>query len=228
MAFPSSLRGCFTTSPLSPAAGERGPQQRRRQDCLPVDRPLPLALRWGGADERRGPARDPLVRDTQLSLLEAVLFSADEPLSLRKLGQAAGLPGGPAVRHLLRKLKQLYDQDQTAFQVEELAGGFQLLTRPVFHRWLVGARRQSHELRLTPAMRETLAIIAYRQPIMRAEIEGIRGVQCAETLRLLMEKGLIRITGRHDSLGRPVLYGTTRKFLQVYGLKSLQDLPQGA
>ena len=81
-------------------------------------------------------------------------------------------------------------------------------------------------MRLTSAARETLAIIAYRQPIMRADIESIRGVHCGEVLRLLMEKGLVRIAGRHESLGRPVLYGTTKKFLQVFGLKNLKDLPQ--
>ncbi len=80
-------------------------------------------------------------------------------------------------------------------------------------------------MKLTAASRETLAIVAYRQPIMRADIEGIRGVHCGETLRLLMEKGLVKITGRDDSLGRPVLYGTTKRFLQMFGLKSLKDLP---
>jgi segregation and condensation protein B len=145
---------------------------------------------------------------------------------VRKLVQAAGLPDAATARRLLKKLQSLYDQDGTAFQIGELAGGFQLLTRPEYHRWLASLRRGGHELRLTSAARETLAIVAYRQPIMRAEIEAIRGVHCGETLRLLMEKGLIRIVGRDDSLGRPVLYGTTKKFLQVFGLKSIKDLPR--
>jgi segregation and condensation protein B len=159
-------------------------------------------------------------------MVEAALLAADEPLSVRKLVQAAGLPDAAAARRLLRKLQELYDRDGTAFQVEELAGGFQLLTRPEYHRWLATLRRTQQEVRLTAAARETLAIVAYRQPIMRAEVEAIRGVQCGETLRLLMEKGLVRIAGRDDSLGRPVLYGTTKKFLQVFGLKNLKDLPQ--
>ena len=129
-------------------------------------------------------------------------------------------------RRLLRKLQGLYDSDDTAFQIEELAGGFQLLTRPAYHRWLATLRRGQVDLHLTGAARETLAIVAYRQPIMRANIEAIRGVHCGETLRLLMEKGLVRITGRDDSLGRPVLYGTTKKFLQIFGLRTLKDLPQ--
>lgn len=203
----------------------RGPAARRRCKRLPIDRVQPLALRWAD-EESRSRERDPLVRDPQVALLEAALFCADEPLPPRRLAQIAGLADAAAIRRLAKKLQQLYDEDGAAFAIEEIAGGLQLLTRPPFHRWLANARRQTHELRLTPAMRETLAIIAYRQPIMRADIESIRGVQCAETLRLLMEKGLVRITGRHDSLGRPVLYGTTKKFLQVYGLRSLHDLPK--
>ncbi|HVL16095.1 MAG TPA: SMC-Scp complex subunit ScpB, partial [Gemmata sp.] len=83
-----------------------------------------------------------------------------------------------------------------------------------------------HELRLTPAALETLAVIAYKQPIMRAEVEKVRGVACGEMVRHLMEKGLVRVAGRHDSLGRPQLYGTTKRFLQVFGLNTLKDLPE--
>ncbi len=162
-----------------------------------------------------------------LALLEAMLLIADEPLPLRKLVQVTGLADAATVRRWLNKLQDLYDQDGSAFELEELAGGFQLMTRPEYHRWLTTVRKSQQELRLTAASRETLAIVAYRQPIMRADIEAIRGVHCGETLRLLMEKGLVKITGRDDSLGRPVLYGTTKAFLQVFGLKSLKDLPSG-
>jgi segregation and condensation protein B len=123
-------------------------------------------------------------------------------------------------------LQVLYEQDGTAFQVEELAGGFQLLTRPEYHPWLARWRRAGNEMRLSAAARETLAIVAYRQPITRADVEAIRGVQSADMLHQLMEKGLVRIAGRDESLGRPVLYATTRKFLQMFGLRSLRDLPQ--
>ena len=147
-------------------------------------------------------------------------------MTVRRLAQAAGLADATEARHLLRQLGELYEREGSAFQVEELAGGFQLLTRPEFYPWLVRLRKASGELKLTPAARETLAIIAYRQPIVRADVEAIRGVQCGDVLRQLMEKGLVRIAGRDDSLGRPVLYGTTRKFLQLFGLRSLKDLPQ--
>jgi segregation and condensation protein B len=204
----------------------RGPLARRRPDQLPRNHRLPLIYRFdlGAAAETGG--NDPLARDPLLAALEAALLMADEPLPGRRLAQVIGVADAGAVRRLLKKLQSHYEADGTAFQIEELAGGFQLLTRPEYHRWLASLRRGGVEVRLTGPARETLAIVAYRQPIMRAEIEAIRGVHCGETLRLLMEKGLVKIVGRDDSLGRPVLYGTTKKFLQIFGLKSIKDLPQ--
>jgi segregation and condensation protein B len=202
----------------------RGPMVRRDSRQFPANHRQPALYRnWSEPDwEFAGPGE--LNRDRQLAVIEAALMAADEPLPARRLAFIAGLKDGTEARRLVRKLQRLYE-DGTAFQVEELAGGFQLLTRPHFHPWLVRMRRTGNDLRLSAASRETLAIIAYRQPIMRADIEAVRGVQCSDILRQLMEKGLIRITGRHDSLGRPVLYGTTRKFLQIFGLRSLKDLP---
>jgi segregation and condensation protein B len=186
---------------------------------------LPLIYRQPGDFDDAGASADPLGREPALALLEAALLIADEPLPIRKLVQVIGTVDAAAVRRLLKKLQEAYDADGTAFELEELAGGFQLMTRPEYHRWLTSLKRSQQELRLTPASRETLAIVAYRQPIMRADVEAIRGVHCGETLRLLMEKGLVKIAGRDDSLGRPVLYGTTKRFLQMFGLKSLKDLP---
>ncbi len=203
-----------------------GPLARRSPAALPCDRRLPdVHRRLVDAGRPRGPA-DPLARSPQLAMLEAALLIADEPLPLRKLAQLAGLPDSATARGLLKQLQACYELDGTAFQVSELAGGFQLLTRPEYRRWLSPLRRKHDDIKLTSAAKETLAIVAYRQPIMRAEIEAIRGVHCGETLRLLMEKGLVKIAGRDDSLGRPVLYGTTKKFLQHFGLKSLRELPR--
>jgi segregation and condensation protein B len=187
--------------------------------------PLPLVCRLLGEVAEPAPTGEG-VRDPALALVEAILLVTDEPLPARKLARTAGLADAAEARRLLRRLQESYERDGSAFQVEELAGGFQLLTRPQFHRWLVRLRSSGDELRLSGAARETLAIVAYRQPIMRADVEAIRGVHCGDMLHLLMDRGLIRIAGRHDSLGRPVLYGTTRKFLQVFGLRSLKDLPQ--
>jgi segregation and condensation protein B len=209
------------------SAPPRGPLDRRRPDRLPANVRLPAVYRYATDAPAEARPADPLARDAPLALLEAVLLAADEPLPVRKLMQVAGVPDAAIARRLLKRLQALYEQDGSAFQVEELAGGFQLLTRAEFHRWLAGLRRGNLDLRLSAPARETLAIVAYRQPIMRADVEAIRGVHCGDTLRLLMERGLVRIAGRHDSLGRPVLYGTTKKFLQLFGLKSLKDLPEG-
>ena len=192
---------------------------------MPRNHQLSLIYRLHVESDEEGASSDPLAREPALALLEAVLLIADEPLPIRKLVQVTGLSGAPAARQLLKKLQEQYDWDGASFELEELAGGFQLMTRPEYHRWLTSMKRSQQELKLTTASRDTLAIVAYRQPIMRADIEAIRGVHCGETLRLLMEKGVVKIVGRDDSLGRPVLYGTTKRFLQVFGLKSLKDLP---
>jgi len=192
---------------------------------LPCNHRPPALHRFFLEDSERT-AGGELARDAPLALVEAALLTADEPLTLRRLAAAAGLTDSSEVRRLVQRLQTLYEQDGTAFQVEELAGGFQLLTRLEYHPWLARWRRAGNEMRLSTAARETLAIVAYRQPITRADVEAIRGVQSGDMLHQLMEKGLLRIAGRDDSLGRPVLYGTTRKFLQLFGLRSLRDLPQ--
>lgn len=202
-----------------------GVATRRPQHVYPGNHALPPAL-WP-QDSAPAPL-GPLVRSATLARVEAALFAADEPLTPKKLAIAAELADTSEARRLVQMLKNFYDQDGTAFQIEEIAGGWQLRSRPQYHPWLVRLRRTNPDPKLSAAALETLAIIAYRQPMMRADIEAIRGVQCAEILRLLMEKGLIRIAGRHDSLGRPVLYGTTKKFLQMFGLNSLKDLPEVA
>ncbi len=186
---------------------------------------LPLALR-SRAEQTEPAARDPHARDGKLARLEAALIISDEPLAARKLAEVAGLADATAARALIERLQNLYDADGSAFQVEEIAGGYQLLTRTHYHTWLARLKRTGHELRLTPTAIETLAVIAYKQPIMRAEVEKVRGVACGDIVRQLMEKGLVRVAGRHDSLGRPQVYGTTKKFLQLFGLNTLKDLPE--
>jgi len=204
----------------------RGPQTRPARDSLPFNRRLPLAYRYLREAQAEPAIQGPGARDAVLATVEAALFAADEPLTSRRLAQAAGLADATEARRQVRRLRALFEEDGSAFQVEEVAGGYQLLTRPEFHTWLARLRRAGNELRLSGPARETLAIIAYRQPIARADIEAIRGVQCSDVIRQMMEKGLVRIAGRDDSLGRPVLYGTTKKFLQAFGLKSLRDLPE--
>jgi segregation and condensation protein B len=170
-------------------------------------------------------AGDHFVRDVATARLEAALFSAEGPISVRRLMAIAELPEVPEIHRALEILRTAYEQEGSAFQIVELAGGLQLLTRPEYFTWIMRFRQSTGNAKLSPALLETLAIVAYRQPIMRADLEAIRGVHCGDALRELMERGLVRIAGRDDSLGRPIRYATGRHFLQAFGLRDLQDLP---
>ena len=139
--------------------------------------------------------------------------------------QFAALPDASAVPAMIDQLNLAYEASGTAFRVERLATGYQLMSRPIFARWLDKIHERQARLKLSPPAMETLTIIAYRQPLTRADLEEVRGVQSTEMLKQLMERGLVKITGEHDSLGRPYLYGTTRLFLESFGVRSLDDLP---
>lgn len=156
---------------------------------------------------------------------EAVLLFTRDPLPLRKLAQLAGLADATEARTLLRQLNELYDRTGSALRVEEIAGGYQLLTRPGLAPWLRRFASAPASVRLSSPAMETLAVVAYRQPVLRANIEAIRGVACGEILRQLMQRDLVRICGRSEELGRPYLYGTTKHFLQTFGLKDVSALP---
>jgi len=160
-----------------------------------------------------------------LARFEAVLFLAGEPLSSRRLAQLVGLADGGEARKLAGQLNRMYDEDESAFRIEEIAGGFQLLTRPQFGMWLRRLHRAPLVSRLSVPAMETLAVVAYRQPALRAAVEAIRGVQCGEMLRQLMDRELVRIVGRSEELGRPFLYGTTNRFLQLFGCDTLTNCP---
>ncbi len=174
------------------------------------------------------PHDNDLARDPALAQVEAVLLLAREPLSSRKLAQLAGLADGTKARTLVRALNSRYDSEGCAFRAEEVAGGFQLLTRPQFAPWLRRLDSAAVDVRLSAPAMETLAVVAYRQPVLRADVEAVRGVQCGEILRQLIERDLVRVTGRSDDLGRPLLYGTTRRFLQVFGMRHLDEMPRPA
>lgn len=154
------------------------------------------------------------------------MFVASQPMTSRKIAAVASLADGTEARTLIRQLNEFYDLQSTAFRIEEVAGGFQLLTRPKFGGWLRRLHPLPAETRLSAPALETLAVVAYRQPVMRAEVESIRGVQCGEILRQLIERDVVRIVGRSDELGRPFLYGTTKAFMRAFGLRSLAELPR--
>jgi segregation and condensation protein B len=158
-------------------------------------------------------------------VLEALLLAAGEPVSAQKLAGVLGEETTPTeVRGLLAELEAEYAEAARGFRIEEVAGGFQLRTLPELAHWLQRLRPQP-PLRLSRAALETLAIIAYKQPITRAELENVRGVDVGAVVASLLERRLVRIAGHREVPGRPMLYATTRRFLEVFGLASLADLP---
>lgn len=162
--------------------------------------------------------------------VEAALLTADRAITAGKVAEALSTPEQPiAAKHInkaVKLLNGLYEKTGRSFRVETVAGGFRVMTLPQYAGVLANLHKKRQESKLSPAALETLAIIAYKQPIIRAEIENIRGVACGEVLRSLMERHLVKIVGRAEEIGRPMLYGTTKQFLEVFGLSSLKDLPK--
>ena len=187
----------------------------------------PFQTTTGSENELEGPAlKWPSDPKSRMRRLEAVLFMARAPMPTRKISEMAELEDGTQARTMIKQLNQHYDQIGRAFHVKRVAGGYQMLTRPQFSRWILKLDHIHRAKRLSNPALETLTVVAYRQPIIKAEIESIRGVSCGEMLRQLLEKGLIKIAGRSEKLGRPFLYATTKDFLARFGFNSLNDLPR--
>ena len=160
------------------------------------------------------------------TVIEAVLFASDEPLSPKRLVDIAEAGSVKDVNACVKRLNKTYRDTGRSFRIEKISGGYQMMTLSVFNSWITKLIKVRSDNKLTPAALETLAIVAYKQPIIRADIEAIRGVASGEVLRNLMYKGLVKIVGRAEVIGRPMLYGTTKKFLDIFGLNSLKDLPK--
>lgn len=166
-----------------------------------------------------------LVRSERLARLEAALLIAESPTAARRLAQVARLIDADEVRRLIDVLNTAFDRERSAFRVEATAGGYVLMTRAVLAPWLDRLHQRQSGFRLSQPAMETLTIIAYQQPVTRADVEAIRGVQSSEMIRHLIDRGLVRVAGEEDSLGRPFLYETTRQFLSMFGLQQISDLP---
>ncbi|MBL7214709.1 MAG: SMC-Scp complex subunit ScpB [Phycisphaerae bacterium] len=166
------------------------------------------------------------IEATLETLVESVLFASDEPLSPKRLVDIAKAGSVKRIRQCVKALNKKYRHGGFSFRIEKISGGYQMMTLPAFNPWISKLIKVRSDNKLTPATLETLAIVAYKQPIIRADVEAIRGVASGEILRNLMYKGLVKIVGRAEILGRPMLYGTTKKFLDVFGLNTLKDLPK--
>ena len=176
--------------------------------------------------EKQETLQDMLTGDDYKKIIENLLFITDRPLTLAKLSQVAQVNDIALTGELVRMLQQEYAQTNRAIRIVEIGGGFQMATKPEYGRWVRMLFNEKSSTKLSNAALETLAIIAYKQPITRAEIEAIRGVDIVAPLEKIMERGLVRIVGKKDVPGKPLVYGTTEEFLRLFGLNSLSQLPE--
>jgi segregation and condensation protein B len=157
-------------------------------------------------------------------IIESLLFVAEEPLTVDRIKSILTHAETAEIRSAAAELSAEYEKRQGGFYLDEVAGGYQIRTRPEYTEW-IKKLIQPKPLRLSKPALETLVIIAYKQPIIRSDIEHIRGVDCGGVLRVLLERKLIRVLGRKEIAGRPLIYATTKRFLEIFDLKSLKDLP---
>lgn len=225
-----------TTDPAAVADDQAGPDACDTDACgdddasvateaQGADEPVSSASADVAADATVDAPADPAAEAEIAATVEAILFSTDNPLSPAKIALVAELPNRGLVKRAVTILNERYDQIGCSFRIEPIAGGYQMLTRPQYHDVVGRLFKNKSDSKLSQAAMETLAIVAYRQPILRADIEAVRGVASGEMLRNLMDKNLVKIVGRAEVLGRPMLYGTTRQFLAVFGLNSIDDMP---
>ena len=158
------------------------------------------------------------------NIVESLLFVTDEPLTIDRLKKILDFTGTSEIQQVLNNLKDYYENRKGGFYLSEVAGGYQFRTRFEYTEWLKRLI-QPNPLRLSKPAMETLAIVAYKQPVMRSDIEHIRGVDCGGILRMLMKRKLVRVLGRKEIPGRPLIYATTKQFLEIFELKDLKDLP---
>ncbi len=159
------------------------------------------------------------------AILEALLFVAHEPLSLDRFVALMGDVKKAEIEQALGRMRHAMEQEGRGLQIIEVAGGYRLATKPEYASWIRRLEKTKAAPKLSRSALESLAIIAYKQPIVRAEIEEIRGVETSGVLRTLLERKLVRIVGRKDVPGRPIMYGTTKFFLEHFGLRDLSELP---
>lgn len=160
------------------------------------------------------------------SVVEALLFASDTPLPLNKLKAVLDRLPADKIKSIIQELNRKYEENNQSFVIREIAGGYQMYTQPEYAPWINQLYSLRRAQRLSQAGLETLAIIAYRQPVVKSTIDQIRGVDCGGVLHTLLERKFITISGREESVGRPLIYGTTKEFLVYFGFKDLKDLPK--
>ncbi len=207
------------------AVGKKGNKSGVVPNSLGIDADCTQMEQASGSAADSDGKSAPLDPAIARSRVEALLLIAKSPLNYRKIASLAGLEDATQARTLVGELNELYDSLGRGFRIEQLAGGSRMVTRSVVAPWLRRLGVLAPAIRLSWPMMETLAVVAYRQDVTRADVESVRGVACGEILRQLMQLDLVRISGRSEDLGRPYLYGTTKRFLKICGLASINALP---
>jgi segregation and condensation protein B len=216
----AQLLSTADTQAQTPTVAENGQAASETESAPPEQ--VAAAVEESSEAETPG---EPVDLEALTRTVEALLFAAEEPIAPREIARAAG-SNSATIRKVLKSIKESYDSQKRPWDVVEVANGYRLVTRPEFFPAIQRLKTQTAQRKLTQAALETLALIAYRQPIGRAEVESVRGVGAGPVLRQLLDKKLIKIAGRGTGLGQPLLYGTTDYFLEHFGLRSTQELPK--
>lgn len=188
---------------------------------------VPQAPQSPAADNAEQAPLEPVLLESEdlQKIIETLLFITDRPVKISRLVDVIENTTAKEVREAIQKLQDDYTVRGSAMQILEIAGGYQMCTKPEYGRWVRRLYNEKMTTRLSNAALETLAIIAYKQPLTRAEMEAIRGVDVAGPLEKLLDRGLVRVVGRKDTIGHPMVYGTTDEFLRMFGLNKVSELP---
>jgi segregation and condensation protein B len=208
--------------PAAPEAGGPEPAAAAGEDATGADEDASPRRGRSRAEEPR-PTPPPMERLE--GAVEALLLASGEALSLDRMRDVLGLPSSIHVSEAVAAIRTRWQEARLPVEIQEVGGGLRVATRPEYAEYVRRLVRRGSTDRLSQTLLETLSIVAYKQPVARAEIERIRGVQCGEALRALLDRRLLKVAGRSDQPGRPLLYATTARFLEVFGLAGLEDLP---
>lgn len=214
--------------PAAPAAADASAQLEQVSSSAAEPSPETAAPAPAAAEQpeqEAAPSGDLVETDDLKKIIETLLFITDRPVKPGRIADVVETADARRVREIIRELQEEYAAQGRAVQIVELGGGFQMSTKPEYGRWVRRLYNEKMTTKLSNAALETLAIVAYKQPITRAEMEAIRGVDVAGPLERLLERALVRVVGKKDTVGRPMVYGTTDEFLRMFGLNKISELP---